>query len=83
MANQKHTSVIRSVDTASGRIGYAEEGSGPVALFVPGAVLNKHVWRHQLAGLSDIRRCIAVDLLAPATPTSNLAKTYQSLPMPT
>ena len=27
-------------------------------------VLNKHVWRHQLAGLSDIRRCIAVDLLA-------------------
>lgn len=64
MANQKHTSVIRSVDTASGRIGYAEEGSGPVALFVPGAVLNKHVWRHQLAGLSDIRRCIAVDLLA-------------------
>ena len=27
-------------------------------------VLNKHLWRHQLAGLSDIRRCIAVDLLA-------------------
>jgi pimeloyl-ACP methyl ester carboxylesterase len=26
--------------------------------------LNKHLWRHQLAGLSDIRRCIAVDLLA-------------------
>ena len=27
-------------------------------------VLNKHLWRHQLSGLSDIRRCIAVDLLA-------------------
>jgi pimeloyl-ACP methyl ester carboxylesterase len=27
-------------------------------------VLNKHLWRHQLAGLSDIRRCIAVVLLA-------------------
>jgi len=27
-------------------------------------VLNKHVWRHQLTGLSDTRRCIAVDLLA-------------------
>jgi hypothetical protein len=26
-------------------------------------VLNKHLWRRQLAGLSDIRRCIAVDLL--------------------
>jgi pimeloyl-ACP methyl ester carboxylesterase len=27
-------------------------------------LLNKHLWRYQLAGLSDIRRCIAVDLLA-------------------
>jgi pimeloyl-ACP methyl ester carboxylesterase len=27
-------------------------------------VLNKHLWRHQLTGLSDLRRCIAVDLLA-------------------
>ena len=29
-----------------------------------GVLLNKHLWRHQLAHLSDIRRCIAVDLLA-------------------
>ena len=35
-----------------------------MALFVHGVVLNKHFWRHQLAGLSDIRHCIAVDLLA-------------------
>src|ERR1700726_456640 len=48
----------------SGRISYASAGSGPVALFVHGVVLNKHLWRHQLAGLSDIRRCIAIDLLA-------------------
>jgi pimeloyl-ACP methyl ester carboxylesterase len=27
-------------------------------------LLNKHFWRHQLGGLFDIRRCIAVDLLA-------------------
>jgi hypothetical protein len=27
-------------------------------------MLNKHLWRYQLAGLSDIRSCIAVDLLA-------------------
>src|SRR6201997_2150397 len=53
-----------SVETPSGRIRYASAGSGPVALFVHGVVLNKHLWRHQLAGLSDIRRCIAVDLLA-------------------
>src|SRR3984957_1559666 len=55
---------VRSIETASGRISYAEAGSGPAALFVHGALLNKHLWRHQLAGLSDIRRCIAVDLLA-------------------
>jgi pimeloyl-ACP methyl ester carboxylesterase len=54
----------RSVATASGRIAYAEAGSGPVALFVHGVLLNGHLWRHQLADLSDVRRCIAVDLLA-------------------
>lgn len=54
----------RSVVTPSGRISYIEAGKGPVALFVHGVLLNGHVWRHQLAGLSDMRRCIAVDLLA-------------------
>ena len=53
----------RSVATASGRIAYAEAGSGPVALFVHGVLLNGHLWRHQLAALSDMRRCIALDLL--------------------
>jgi pimeloyl-ACP methyl ester carboxylesterase len=53
-----------TVQTASGRISYIEQGSGPVALFVHGVLLNGHLWRHQLAGLSDIRRVIAVDLLA-------------------
>jgi pimeloyl-ACP methyl ester carboxylesterase len=52
------------IETPSGRIAYTEQGTGPVALFVHGVLLNKHLWRHQLAHLSDIRRCIAVDLLA-------------------
>ena len=56
--------VRRSVQTASGRISYTEQGTGPVALFVHGVLLNGHLWRHQLADLSDIRRSIAVDLLA-------------------
>jgi len=64
MSNQQTTLTIRSIETPSGRISYAEAGSSPVALFVHGVVLNKHLWRHQLSGLSDIRRCIAVDLLA-------------------
>lgn len=56
--------VRHSVQTASGRISYTEQGTGAVALFVHGVLLNGYLWRHQLAHLSDIRRCIAVDLLA-------------------
>lgn len=52
------------VETASGCINYTERGSGPVALFVHGVLLNGHLWRHQLTHLADMRRCIAVDLLA-------------------
>jgi pimeloyl-ACP methyl ester carboxylesterase len=62
--DSKSSSTRRSVQTASGRISYTEQGEGPVALFVHGVLLNGHLWRHQLAHLSDIRRCIAVDLLA-------------------
>src|SRR5271170_448147 len=63
-SENKSLPVRRTVQTASGRISYLEQGSGPVALFVHGVLLNSHLWRHQLADLSDIRRSIAVDLLA-------------------
>ncbi len=62
---QAETWMVRhSVDTPSGKISYLEQGKGPVALFVHGVLLNGYLWRHQLADLSDVRRCIAVDLLA-------------------
>ena len=64
MSNEQDTPAVRHLDTPSGRIGYVEVGSGPVALFVHGVLLNKHMWRYQLGALSDFRRCIAVDLLA-------------------
>jgi pimeloyl-ACP methyl ester carboxylesterase len=64
MDGEKLSPSRRSVQTASGCISYTEQGAGPVALFVHGVLLNGHLWRHQLADLSDIRRCIAVDLLA-------------------
>jgi pimeloyl-ACP methyl ester carboxylesterase len=60
----KATARNESVQTKSGRIAYAEHGEGPVALFIHGVLLNKHLWRRQLAALGDIRRCIAPDLLA-------------------
>ena len=52
------------VDIPSGRIAYVESGSGPVALFLHGRLLNGYFWRRQLQELGDIRRCIAIDLLA-------------------
>jgi pimeloyl-ACP methyl ester carboxylesterase len=64
MAGQAVAVTKVTVQTPSGRISYSEQGGGPVALFVHGVLLNGHLWRHQLAGLSDIRRCIALDLLA-------------------
>jgi pimeloyl-ACP methyl ester carboxylesterase len=64
MRGNKSSAIQHNVQTASGRISYSEQGSGPVALFVHGVLLNGHLWRHQLAQLCDLRRCIAVDLLA-------------------
>jgi pimeloyl-ACP methyl ester carboxylesterase len=64
MAADRFTAIRRSVEIPSGRISYLEQGNGPAALFVHGVLLNSYLWRHQLAGLSDIRRTIAIDLLA-------------------
>ncbi len=54
----------RKINTPSGSINYVEQGSGPVALFVHGVLLNAYLWRYQLEELKNLRRCIAVDLLA-------------------
>jgi len=62
--DNKNVAARHTVETPSGRISYMERGAGPVALFVHGVLLNGHLWRHQLEGLSDMRRSIAVDLLA-------------------
>jgi pimeloyl-ACP methyl ester carboxylesterase len=64
MNRQQFEAQRKFVDTPSGRIGYVEQGTGPVALFVHGVLVNGYLWRHQLAELSDVRRCIAPDLLA-------------------
>jgi len=47
MSSQQTLITTHNVETPSGRISYASAGSGPVALFVHGVVLNKHLWRHQ------------------------------------
>ena len=51
-------------NTSRGEIAYVEKGEGSVALFVHGVLLNGYLWRESLDALSDVRRCIAIDLLA-------------------
>jgi len=46
-----------------GRVAYVEQGEGPAIVFVHGVPLNGFHWRHVMAGLSDVRRCIAPDLM--------------------
>ena len=64
MTTAAGVSLKKSIETRSGRIAYSERGTGPVALFVHGVLLNGYLWRNQLEALSDARRCIAIDLLA-------------------
>src|SRR3984885_2738705 len=64
MSGKEFFANLRKIDTPSGRISYVEQGSGAVALFVHGVLLNGYLWRHQLEQLQVLRRCIAVDLLA-------------------
>lgn len=56
--------LLKHVQTRFGDIAYTDVGSGPVALFVHGVLLNSYFWRHIISGVSDLRRCIAVDLMA-------------------
>lgn len=55
---------VQHVATRFGDIAYTEQGAGPPALFVHGVFLNGHLWRHVIDQVADLRRCIAVDLLA-------------------
>ena len=50
--------------TPFGGIAYTERGRGPAALFVHGVFLNGNLWRPVIDRVSDVRRCIAVDLMA-------------------
>jgi pimeloyl-ACP methyl ester carboxylesterase len=59
----QYAALRKSVTTTSGEIAYVEKGSGPVALFVHGVLLNGYLWRDSMEALSDVRRCIALDLL--------------------
>jgi pimeloyl-ACP methyl ester carboxylesterase len=55
---------VKFASTNEGDIAYVERGEGPPALFVHGVFLSSHLWRHVVEGVADVRRCIAVDLLA-------------------
>jgi pimeloyl-ACP methyl ester carboxylesterase len=55
---------VKHAQTPFGDIAYEERGEGRPALFVHGVFLNGHPWRHVVDRVGDLRRCIAVDLMA-------------------
>ncbi len=55
---------LEFVETGMARMAYREQGQGFPAVFIHGLGLSGYFWRHQLAELSEFRRCIAVDLMA-------------------
>ena len=44
------------------KLGYDERGQGEVLLLVHGFPVDRRIWAHQVSGLSDVRRVVAVDL---------------------
>ena len=54
----------KRVTTRFGDIAYAEAGQGFPTVFLHGLGQSAYFWRHQLADLSDRRRCLAFDLMA-------------------
>jgi 3-oxoadipate enol-lactonase len=44
------------------KLGYDEAGDGPVLMLVHGFPVNRTIFKHQLSGLSGIRRVVAPDL---------------------
>jgi pimeloyl-ACP methyl ester carboxylesterase len=50
------------ISTASADLSYIDVGMGPPALFVHGILTNAYVWQNLIGRLTDLRRCVAVDL---------------------
>lgn len=66
----------RRVETDCGPVSALDLGQGPAALFIHGVATNALLWHHQLEELSDLRRCVAMDLplhgTTPAGPDQDL-----------
>lgn len=63
MTPEEFSAKRKFVDTPFGKIAYVRMGEGPAALFIHGVPLNGYHWRKQLTNLSDIRDCIAIDVM--------------------
>ncbi len=53
---------MKTVDLPGGRLGYRDEGQGPVLLLLHGTLINGDTWREVVRALSPRYRCIAPDL---------------------
>jgi pimeloyl-ACP methyl ester carboxylesterase len=72
----------RFAETPFGRIAWVEQGSGAPAVFLHGVPLNGFHWRHVMAGVADVRRAIAIDLMGlgytEIGPAQDVASTAQA-----
>jgi haloalkane dehalogenase len=73
----------RFVELPVGRIAYVERGAGPAAIFLHGYPLNGFQWRGPMARLSDLRRCIALDLMGLAIARSRPGPAFHRSPSAT
>lgn len=58
------TEIKRFAATDFGEIAFTQRGAGSAALFVHGVFMNGYLWRHVIERVADLRRCLAIDLLA-------------------
>lgn len=68
----------RELQLEQGTVSYFDAGSGPVVVFVHGALVNANIWRKPIAKLASGFRCIALDLplgahLTPMPPEADLS----------
>ena len=52
----------RTTTTALGDVSHLDVGDGPVAVLVHGVATNALLWRDLIPLVSDVRRCVAIDL---------------------
>src|SRR5215210_9469510 len=58
MTYEEFKNLRKSVETPFGRFAYAEQGDGPVAVYIHGLFVSDYIWHGAIEELADDRRCV-------------------------